>query len=137
MGKNYNNYSKKEKEEIKQENVKEEIVETVETVESVEVEDEPVPTEESVEQETVKEVSETIEDEPTLIEVPPSKGIVFNCEKLNIRKGPDKKEKVLCIVNKGSKLTIHDKDTSDWFNVTTEDGVEGFCMKKFVDLIIP
>lgn len=128
MGKNYNNYSKKEKEEVKQENIKEEVVETFES--------EQVPTEESVEQETVKEVSETIEDESTHIEVQTFKGIVFNCERLNIRKGPDKKEDVLCIVNKGSKLTIHDKGTSDWFNVTTEDGVEGFCMKKFVDFII-
>lgn len=133
MGKNYNNYSKKEKEEVKQENVKEEVVKTVE------IEDGPVPTEESVEQEEVKEVFESVEPveaKPATIEVPPSYGTVFNCERLNIRKGPDKKEEVLCIVNKGSKLTINDKDTIDWFNVTTEDGVEGFCMKKFVDLII-
>ena len=118
MGKNYSNYSKKEKEKVKQENVKEEVVETVES--------EPVK----------EEAVETVDGEPIPTEEPTSQGVVFNCERLNIRKGPDKKEEVLCIVNKGSKLTIHDKGTSDWLKVTTEDGVEGFCMKKFVDLII-
>ena len=112
MGKNYSNYSKKEKE------LKEEVIETVET--------EPVK----------EDVIETVETEHVKEDVKEStlQGVVFNCERLNIRKGPNKKEDVLCIVDKGSKLTINDKTTKDWFKVTTEDGVEGFCMKKFVEV---
>ena len=61
------------------------------------------------------------------------KGIVANCEKLNIRTKPNIKADKVCVVDVKTKLTIdQDKSTNSWFSVTTEDGNEGFCMKKYV-----
>lgn len=58
---------------------------------------------------------------------------VINCEKLNIRVEPDITSEVLTIVNKGSKLTIFESEsTEDWYSVLTEDDIKGFCMKKYV-----
>lgn len=59
------------------------------------------------------------------------------CERLNVRSEPKKDRdnaSVLCVVNKGAKLLIDDsKSTVLWYAVTTPAGVEGYCMKKFVD----
>lgn len=66
-----------------------------------------------------------------------SKGVVVDCEKLNIRKAPKKDSEVpVAIIDKGSKLTIdEDKSTEDWYRVRTEKNVWGFCMKKYVKLV--
>lgn len=62
-------------------------------------------------------------------------GIVVNCVKLNIRKEDTITAKVLCEVTKGSELTVDlTKSNPDWLNVTTVDGVAGFCMAKYVSL---
>lgn len=59
--------------------------------------------------------------------------IVVDCEKLNIRMKPDITSRVYTTVDRGSKLTIFIKDsTENWYSVRTENGVEGFCMKKYV-----
>lgn len=65
-----------------------------------------------------------------------TKGIVVDCEKLNIRKAPKKDSEVpVAIIDKGSKVTIdEDKSTDDWYRVKTEKNVWGFCMKKYVKI---
>lgn len=64
------------------------------------------------------------EKEPTI-------GVVKDCSKLNIRKKPD--GEVVAIVNVKSKLTINDSyKNKDWYKVTTEDNVTGYCIKKYV-----
>ena len=69
----------------------------------------------------------TVEKKESLV------GVVKDCEKLNIRKAPDKKSEAVCIVMVGSVLLIdQDKSTDDWYKVYTESGMEGFCMKKYV-----
>ena len=62
-------------------------------------------------------------------------GVVTDCLKLNVREKPKTDAKVLSIVPDLSELLINqDLSTDGWFSVFTEDGVEGFCMKKFVAL---
>ena len=109
---NYNKYAKKE--------------EVVEAVEETEVVGE---TEEVTEE--VK-VTNTIEnaDEATEAKVP-IYGVV-NCARLNIRRGPSIDTRPVTIVENGSELEI-ETFNDEWFKVLTNDGISGYCMKKFVD----
>ena len=78
-----------------------------------------VPIEETVE--TVA-ISETVE------------GTVVNCAKLNVRAEPAMGADVLCVLDAMSEIEIIvDKSTKEWFYVCTAIGVEGYCMRKFVD----
>lgn len=111
---NYNQYANKEEttpvEEI------EESIDTTETVEETEV---------------VTEETEVIEDK-TPDEVPKPVYGVVNCSKLNIRRGPSIDTASLCIVEGGSKLDI-EQYNEEWLKVLTEDGISGYCMRKFID----
>ena len=111
---NYNQYANKEEttpvEEIEESN------DTTETVEETEV---------------VTEETEVIKDK-TPDEVPKPVYGVVNCSKLNIRRGPSIDTASLCIVEGGSKLDI-EQYNEEWLKVLTEDGISGYCMRKFID----
>lgn len=114
---NYNQYAKKE----------EVVVGTVEdTVEAVEDTVEEVEVTEDV------KVTETIENEDKATEAKvPIYGVV-NCARLNIRRGPSIDTRPVTIVENGSELEI-EAFNDEWFKVLTNDGISGYCMKKFVD----
>lgn len=60
-------------------------------------------------------------------------GVVTDCVRLNIRKEPSIDAPVVCEVPALSKLMVDfDKSSEEWVVVCTEDGIEGFCMKKYV-----
>lgn len=116
---NYNQYANKEESTPVEE--KEEVVTTIDADETEEVEE-------------MTEVTEAVEEEVSedVPEDAPSRYGVVNCAKLNIRKGPSKNSNSLCIVESGSELEIeHFND--EWFKVVTQEGVSGYCMRKFVD----
>ena len=111
---NYNQYANKE-----ETTPVEEIEESIDTTETVE------------ENEVVTEETEVIEDKiPD--EVPKPVYGVVNCSKLNIRRGPSIDTTSLCIVEGGSKLDI-EQYNEEWLKVLTEDGISGYCMRKFID----
>ena len=111
---NYNQYANKE-----ETTPVEEIEESIDTTETVE------------ENEVVTEETEVIEDK-ILDEVPKPVYGVVNCSKLNIRRGPSIDTTSLCIVEGGSKLDI-EQYNEEWLKVLTEDGISGYCMRKFID----
>lgn len=111
---NYNQYANKE-----ETTPVEEIEESIDTTETVE------------ENEVVTEETEVIEDK-TPDEVPKPVYGVVNCSKLNIRRGPSIDTASLCIVEGGSKLDI-ERYNEEWLKVLTEDGISGYCMRKFID----
>ena len=111
---NYNQYANKE-ETIPVEEI-EESIDTTETVE---------------ENEVVTEETEVIEDKTPDEVQKPVYGVV-NCSKLNIRRGPSIDTASLCIVEGGSKLDI-EQYNEEWLKVLTEDGISGYCMRKFID----
>ena len=120
---NYNQYANKKEStpvEEKEEAVEtaEEVTEAVETAEEVTEAVETVETDEEVEEEKI-------------LEAAPLYGIV-NCARLNVRRGPSIDTKSVCVVESGSKLEI-EYFNDEWFKVVTEDGISGYCMKKFVD----
>lgn len=61
-------------------------------------------------------------------------GTVVRCASLNIREKPSINSSPLCVVLSSTNLVI---DTSyknkEWYKVCTENGIEGFCIKEYVD----
>lgn len=77
-----------------------------------------------------EEVEETVD---MVEETEPVFGMVVDCTKLNIRMTPNKTATVIDVVDRGDQLVIDlDFSTDEWYSVTTETGVEGFCMKQYV-----
>lgn len=76
-------------------------------------------------------VEETVETValPEMVE-----GMVVNCARLNVRAEPIANAGVVCVLNSQSEINIDvAKSTVDWFYVYTATGVEGYCMRKFVE----
>lgn len=79
------------------------------------------------------------EHEPTSTEViaepePHITGVVIECEKLNVRRGPYMISPVLCTVRLGEELIIDEKEsTNEFYKVCTAEGTKGYCMKKFIN----
>jgi uncharacterized protein YgiM (DUF1202 family) len=63
-------------------------------------------------------------------------GEVANCRKLNIREKPDINSKVVTVVPCSEKLNINLEDSkNEWLAVCTVAGIEGFCMKEFIEIM--
>ena len=79
----------------------------------------------------VKMVEETVNTVP----IPKTiNGVVANCIKLNIRKDPSIQAEILGVVNVDSEMKIDmDKSNDKWFYVSTAVGIDGYCMRDFVN----
>lgn len=76
-------------------------------------------------------VKETVDTVPLHKNV---NGVVVNCSKLNIREEPNVESDVVCVLDVKSEIVIDvTKSDNEWFKVHTATGVEGYCMRKFVD----
>lgn len=62
-------------------------------------------------------------------------GVVTGCENLRVRKGPDASAEISCTIPAGTKVMIDSEEsTSDFYAICTEAGIEGYCMKKFINV---
>ena len=78
--------------------------------------------------------SPTVKDVETVAPSKTVEGVVVNCAKLNIRTEPSIDGDIVCVLDVTSEIEINiDKSTREWFSVCTASGVEGYCMRKFVD----
>lgn len=83
----------------------------------------------------VKQSQETMEESQKVKEAAKIVGYVDNCECLRVRKESNVDSEELCIINKLSEVVIDLDNSTDYFyKVTTSDGVEGYCMKKFITI---
>lgn len=80
-------------------------------------------------------------DEPIVEEVKQEivlvDGIVSGCELLNIRKESSKDAEVLCIIGVNTMVKVDltvDKEAEEFYKIVTPNGVEGYCMKKFITI---
>ena len=100
-----------------------------------------------VEEELVEELDERIENnnaaeeekqqDETQNQPEPVYGVVHNCEKLNVRKQPSKDSEIVFVLNEGSEISIDEENsTEEWYSITHVSGVEGFCMKQFVTMLV-
>ena len=65
-------------------------------------------------------------------------GIVANCEKLNLRRSPLKDSDGANIITEllpeVAVVIDEDESTPNFYKVITEDGLEGYCMRQFIEL---
>lgn len=133
MSNNYNKYYSKTNKDSKG------TIETEVKDESIEIEEESVVSEAIVEE--THEVAESIVEEESAVAKEPEKkeeksvfGRVNNCTKLNVRKRPNSKAEVICVIPVDSIVEIIKGSTSEFYKVHTESGIEGFCMKDFITI---
>ena len=109
-----------------------------------------------VEEETVEEerpiegqiVIPEVESEPVFMppmpEVDPEAepeirkfGKINNCKKLNVRKLPSRDAEISSELVEGSEVMIDEKEsTALFYKICTEHGIEGFCMKQFIKVVL-
>ena len=93
------------------------------------------PTEETKVESTLEpvepEATENVENKST-----PKirKGIVANCERLNVRTNPSATAAVDTVIEKGTEVEIADSNGDFYFvrKDHTTEGFNGWCMKKFI-----
>ena len=76
-------------------------------------------------------IQEDSANEP-IVELETCEGFVDNCERLNVRKGASMDDAVITVLEKGSKVNIDVKNSTNEFYKISIDGVDGYCMKKFI-----
>lgn len=96
-----------------------------------EVEPEVTPVIDPVITPVVKPVVETVET----VTVPETvKGVVVKCAKLNVREQPNTDAEILCVLDAQSEIeVVVAKVSKKWFYVRTAAGVEGYCMRQYVE----
>lgn len=110
-------------EDFKNENpeTEENVEPVVETTETIVSDEEPVTDSEN-------ESTESVSGKVT--------GVVSGCSaRLAIRKEPNDDADVVRLIPASEKVTVDlSKSTDDWYRVSTETGIGGYCMKKFVTI---
>lgn len=125
QNKNYSKFSQK-KENV---NLEEIFPET----EAVEADAEQEPIMDPVVEEEAEQAQEIVEESQKVEESVQTVGFVDNCECLRVRKESNVDSEELCIISKLSKVVIDLDNSTDYFyKVKTSEGVEGYCMKKFI-----
>lgn len=62
-------------------------------------------------------------------------GVVTECAKLNVRKEPSTEADVVTTLLIGTEVMVDIfESTEEFYKVTTGAGVEGYCMKKFINI---
>lgn len=85
---------------------------------------------ESINKEIIKEENIKEEVKRTV------KGKVIDCTRLNVRRRPNKDSEVNCIIDVDSIVEINENKSNDeWYRVTTDNGVYGYCMKQYISLL--
>lgn len=83
-------------------------------------------------------VAPIVEDEPAEVVdevVEDVVGIVENCTKLNVRVAPNSEADVACVILFDTEVIINEKEsTEDFYKVCLPSGVEGYCMKRFIEI---
>jgi hypothetical protein len=76
-------------------------------------------------------VNETVETKPLPATV---KGVVYGCSKLNVRAEASLFADIVCVMDVKSEVMIDvNKSDNEWFYVCTASGIEGYCLRKFVE----
>ena len=104
------------------------------------------------EEENKEKVEEPIEGQIVIPEVEPEPvsdpepvvepenrkfGKVSNCKKLNIRKLPSRDAEIVSELIEGSEVMIDEKEsTALFYKICTEHGIEGYCMKNFIKVVL-
>lgn len=95
-------------------------------------------------EEIIEQINEII---PQPVEVAPEveefvpevvvvKGVVAGCAQMYVRSEASVNSEPLGIIKCDTKVEIHESEsTAEFYSVSTETGLEGFCMKKFIAIL--
>ena len=123
---NYTNYSSKNNNTI------EKSVEPIKNLETVNTSEPAYPITEVKVTEPFKTVETT--EEADYVDLTNKTGIVFGCDRLNVRKEPSINSEVIYQFSRGMEVEIfNDKSVEEWYYVCNAAGIEGYCMKKYID----
>ena len=76
---------------------------------------------------------ETPADSISVEKAPSITAVVSGCDLLNLRKGASSSADVIAFLENGNEVLIEEV-LSDWLKVKTQDGLSGFCMKKYMTI---
>lgn len=81
------------------------------------------------------EVEPEVEPEVELVEaVQTLIGKVVDCPKLNVRKDPYTDSPILCVIKRNEEVEVDPSEsTANFYKIYLANGVEGFCMKQFIE----
>lgn len=75
------------------------------------------------------------EDKKEAKSTKPKHGVVFNCLALAVREEGSKHGTPVSTIYSGDEVKInYEKSTNEFYFITTNDGVAGFCMKSFITI---
>ena len=80
---------------------------------------------------------EIINEEVDIIEEAPNENTfgIVSCEALNGREAPNIKSDAVTVLHKDSEVMIDmNMSTEEFYSICTEAGVEGFCMRQFIEV---
>lgn len=80
---------------------------------------------------------EIINEEVDIIEEAPNENTfgIVSCEALNVREAPNIKSDAVTVLHKDSEVMIDmNMSTEEFYSICTEAGVEGFCMRQFIEV---
>ena len=86
------------------------------------------------------EIVEIEDEQPTCLNVTDNKktvieGFVTGCDKLNVRKEPNKESEVICVIDKDSKVVLESIGIiNGFYKISTAYGAEGYCMEKYIKI---
>ena len=62
-------------------------------------------------------------------------GKIIDCKKLRVRSEGNSNAEVICDIAEGTLVMVDEEEsTNEFYKVCTENGIEGFCMKKYITL---
>ena len=88
-----------------------------------------------VEETAVESLNQPVEEAP---KKESKVGTVHNCAKVNLRRSPykdsDGKNIITELLTGVAVVIDEDESTPNFYKVITEDGLEGYCMRQFIEL---
>lgn len=85
-----------------------------------------------VEEAVVESGEQTVEEAP---KKETKVGVVAHCLKVNLRSEAITGNNIITVLPAGTALVIDEDETTDkFYKVTTETGLEGYCMRQFIEL---
>ena len=128
---NYSQYSKKNENKVEEQIS----IQPIKTVTEIVIDSDAV---ESVAEVKMEPEVVVIEETVDTVALPKTAtGVIFNCNKLNVRSKPSTDADIVTILDNDSEVVIDSaRSTTDWLKITTAVGVEGYCMTygKYTDI---
>lgn len=62
-------------------------------------------------------------------------GVVVDCTRLNVRTAPNATASIICTIPCGTEvIVVEDESTDEFYAIYTASGIEGFCMKNYIEI---